>query len=106
MDYCDIGLFAVATNRDHSVIFEIASKYFISDSLDKFLDIFPKEKRGGLIFSKFRPRNNLVFVNLCQLTIMDRRPRAPVFRSSANLAIAFKASSVTFSSHYKYIQKK
>ena len=37
---------------------------------------------------------------------MDRRPRAPVFRSSANLAMAFKASSVTFSSHYKYIQKK
>lgn len=58
------------------------------------------------MFSKFRPRNNLVFVNLGQLTIMDRRPRAPVFRSSANLAIAFKASSVTFSSHYKYIQKK
>lgn len=37
---------------------------------------------------------------------MDRRPRAPVFRSSASLAIAFKASSVTFSSHYKYIQKE
>lgn len=37
---------------------------------------------------------------------MERRPRAPVFRSSASLAIAFKASSVTFSSHYKYIKKK
>ena len=33
MDYCDIGWFALETNRDHSVVFEIASKYCISDSL-------------------------------------------------------------------------
>ena len=26
------GLFALETNRDHSVVFEIASKYCISDS--------------------------------------------------------------------------
>ena len=32
MDYCDIEWFALETNRDHSVIFEIASKYCISDS--------------------------------------------------------------------------
>ena len=32
MDYCDIELFAFETNRDHSVIFEGASKYCISDS--------------------------------------------------------------------------
>ena len=32
LDYCDIELFALETNRDHSVIFEIASKYCISDS--------------------------------------------------------------------------
>ena len=32
LDYCDIEWFALETNRDHSVIFEIASKYFISDS--------------------------------------------------------------------------
>ena len=31
-DYCDIEWFALKTNRDHSVIFEIASKYCISDS--------------------------------------------------------------------------
>ena len=31
LDYCDIELFALETNRDHSVIFEIASKYCISD---------------------------------------------------------------------------
>ena len=30
--YCDIEWFALETNRDHSVIFEIASKYCISDS--------------------------------------------------------------------------
>ena len=32
LDYCDIEWFVLETNRDHSVIFEIASKYCISDS--------------------------------------------------------------------------
>ena len=32
LDYSDIEWFALETNRDHSVIFEIASKYCISDS--------------------------------------------------------------------------
>ena len=32
MDYHDIEGFALETNRDHSVIFEIASKHCISDS--------------------------------------------------------------------------
>ena len=32
LDYRDIKWFALETNRDHSVIFEIASKYYISDS--------------------------------------------------------------------------
>ena len=32
LDYCDIERFALETNRDHSVVFEIASKYCISDS--------------------------------------------------------------------------
>ena len=32
MDYCDIEWFALEMNRDHCVIFEIASKYCISDS--------------------------------------------------------------------------
>ena len=32
LDYCDIEWFALETNRDHSVIFKIASKYCISDS--------------------------------------------------------------------------
>ena len=31
LDYCDIEWFALETNRDHSVIFEIAYKYCISD---------------------------------------------------------------------------
>ena len=35
MYYHDIELFALEMNRDHSVIFEIASKYFI---LDSFVD--------------------------------------------------------------------
>ena len=31
--YCDIELFALETNRDHSVVFEIAPKYYISASV-------------------------------------------------------------------------
>ena len=32
LDYCGVEWFALAMNRDHSVIFEIAPKYCISDS--------------------------------------------------------------------------
>ena len=32
LDYRDIEWFALQMNRDHSVVFEIASKYCISDS--------------------------------------------------------------------------
>ena len=32
LDYCDIEWFALEMNRDHSIVFEIASKYSISDS--------------------------------------------------------------------------
>ena len=32
LDYCDIEWFAFETNKDHSVVFEIASKYCISNS--------------------------------------------------------------------------
>ena len=35
LDYCDIECFALETNRDHSVVYEIASKYCI---LDSFVD--------------------------------------------------------------------
>ena len=35
MDYCDIEWFALEVYRDHSVIFDIASKYCI---LDSFVD--------------------------------------------------------------------
>ena len=33
LDYCDIEWFALETNRDHSVVFEIASKYCIQTLL-------------------------------------------------------------------------
>ena len=33
LDYCDIEWFALETNGNHSVVFETASKYCISDSL-------------------------------------------------------------------------
>ena len=32
LDYCDIEWFALEMNRDHFVVFEIASRYCISDS--------------------------------------------------------------------------
>ena len=32
MDYCDVEWFVLEMNRDHSAVFEIASKYCISDS--------------------------------------------------------------------------
>ena len=32
LDYCDTEWFALEMNRDHSVVFKIASKYCISDS--------------------------------------------------------------------------
>ena len=35
LDYCDIEWFALEMNREHSVVFEIASKYCI---LDSFVD--------------------------------------------------------------------
>ena len=35
MDHCDAEWFALETNRDHSVVFEIALKYCI---LDPFVD--------------------------------------------------------------------
>ena len=44
LDYYDIEWFALETNRDHSVIFEIAPKYCISDT---FVDY-----EGYSIFSK------------------------------------------------------
>ena len=44
LDYCDIECFVLERNRDHSVVFEIASKYCISDS---FVDY-----EGHSIFSK------------------------------------------------------
>ena len=33
LDYCDIEWFGLETNGDHFVVFEITSKYCISDSL-------------------------------------------------------------------------
>ena len=46
LDYHDIEWFALEMNRDHSVIFEIASKYCISDS---FVDyVFSISSKGFL----------------------------------------------------------
>ena len=44
MDYCDIEQVALKTNRDHSVVFEIASKYCISDSFVDYDGYFISSK--------------------------------------------------------------
>ena len=44
VDYCHIEWFALETNRDHSVIFEIASKYCILDSLVDYDGYFISSK--------------------------------------------------------------
>ena len=47
MDYRDIEWFALETNRDHSVVFEISSKYCISDSLVDY-DGYSTSSKGFL----------------------------------------------------------
>ena len=49
LDYCDIEWFALEMNKDHSVFFESASKYCISDS---FVDY----DGYSLSFKEFLPK--------------------------------------------------
>ena len=44
LDYCDIEWFALEMNRDHSVIFEIASKYCVSHSFVDYDGYFISSK--------------------------------------------------------------
>ena len=45
LNHHDIEWFALETNRDHSVVFEIASKYCISDSFVDYEDYYISSKR-------------------------------------------------------------
>ena len=47
LDYRDIEWFALEMNRDHSVVFETASKYCISDSLVDY-DGYSMSSKGFL----------------------------------------------------------
>ena len=47
LDYHDIEWFALETNRDHSVVFEIASKYCISGSFVDY-DVYSISSKGFL----------------------------------------------------------
>ena len=44
LDYCDVEWFALEMNRDHSVVFETASKYCISDSFVDYDGYFISSK--------------------------------------------------------------
>ena len=48
LDYCDIEWFALEMNRGHSVIFETASKYCISDSFVDY-DGYSISSKGFLL---------------------------------------------------------
>ena len=48
LDYRDIEWFALETNREHSVVFEIASKYCISDSFVDY-DGYSISSKGFLL---------------------------------------------------------
>ena len=48
LDYCDTEWFALEMNRDHSVIFEIAYKYCISDSFVDY-DGYSISSKGFLL---------------------------------------------------------
>ena len=47
LDSCDIKLFALERNRDHPVVFEIASRYCISDSYFDY-DCYSISSKGFL----------------------------------------------------------
>ena len=47
MDNRDIEWLALEMNRDHTVVFEIASKYCISDSFIEY-DVYPISSKGLL----------------------------------------------------------
>ena len=51
LDYCDIEWFALEINRDHSVVFEIAPKYRISDSLVDYIYIKHTYISGIVLFT-------------------------------------------------------
>ena len=47
LDYCDIEWFALERNRDHSVIFETAPKYCISDCFVDY-EVYSISSKGFL----------------------------------------------------------
>ena len=75
MDYCDIEWFALETNRDHSVIFEIASKYCILDSFveqDGYSISFPK-KGNAIECSSYHTIALISHANKVMLNILQAR---------------------------------
>ena len=67
LDYCDIERFALETNRDHSVVFEIASKYCIWDSfVDHYIYYCGQEslrRNGVAIMVNKRVQNAILGCN-------------------------------------------
>ena len=55
LDNCDIEWFALETNRDHSVISEIASKYCISNSFVEHDGYWRREWQATSVFLPSEP---------------------------------------------------
>ena len=58
MDYRDIEWFVLEMNRDHSVVFEIASKYCISDSFVDYDCYSISSKSFIVLVLRFRSLNH------------------------------------------------
>ena len=69
MDYCDTECFALEMNRDRSVIFEIASKYCISDSFVNYEGYSTSSKEFCQGPAPVDPGNSKVGMELVSLEI-------------------------------------
>ena len=73
MDYCDIEWFALERNRDHSVVFEIASKYFRYADDTTFMAESEEELKSLLMKVNEESENVGLKVNIQKTKIMASR---------------------------------
>ena len=74
MDYCDIEWFASERNRDHSVVFEIASKYFRYADDTTFMAESEEELKSLLMKVNEESENVGLKVNIQKTKIMASGP--------------------------------
>ena len=87
LDYCDIEWFALETNKDHFDVFEIASRYCISDSLVDYVSPVWVGILLLFIAAESEPQNT----NTTELQRKDWKPRLLI-------CVLVHAREVTFKS--------